>query len=99
MCRLFYHLAVVGVFFSSFMQSIQTDGNIVGQVTSENQSFLEGAQIVLKSCKDSLVVKTAISNKDGRFVLKHLLSGRYIIQVSMVGYHKEVRTISFNGEG
>lgn len=99
MCRLFYHLAVVGVFFSSFMQSIQTDGNILGQVTSENLSFLEGAQIVLKSCKDSLVVKTAISNKDGRFVLKHLLSGRYIIQVSMVGYQKEARTISFNGEG
>lgn len=99
MYGLFYRLAVIGVFAGSFIQSIQTDGKVVGQVTTENQSSLEGAQIVLKSCKDSLVVKTAISNKDGRFVLKHLISGRYIIQVSMVGYQKEARTVFFNGEG
>lgn len=51
-----------------------------------NKLPLSYANIMVKNEKDKSFVNGTISNEDGRFTINNLISGTYILEISMVGY-------------
>ncbi len=69
---------------SSFAQN--KIGKISGTLQSNDGKALEAATISLLRSKDSAVVKTAITNKQGEFEFDKIVDGKYLIAISTVGY-------------
>ena len=61
---------------------------IFGIVTDLNQQPLPFAAIVVKTKADSVVVKTALSEMDGSFVLTNVQQGSWMIEIIMLGYER-----------
>lgn len=57
--------------------------NILGKVVDENNKGVAGASIALQKAKDSSMVKVAISNKEGDFIIGNIYSGKYFVTVSI----------------
>ncbi|MCB0686041.1 MAG: outer membrane beta-barrel protein [Saprospiraceae bacterium] len=66
----------------------QTVGNInaSGSVIDSSGNALASSTVVLLNPKDSVMVSFAITNNEGRFSLKRLSAGDYLLQVSYLGY-------------
>ena len=61
--------------------------NIRGTVAESGTSEpLIQASVRLLAARDSAIVKTAVSDIDGRFSIADVKSGRYIVEASYVGY-------------
>ncbi len=71
----------------SFSQHIYY--SVRGQVTHEGQTPLTGANVILNSGE-----KTTITDKDGKFVLAEMVAGKYILEVSYLGYEKYTGTLN-----
>jgi iron complex outermembrane receptor protein len=74
---------VLFVFLSFFQTALnaQLITTLTGKVIDEKSSPVEGASIRLLNTNHA-----AVSNKDGRFSIQHLFSGRYIAEVTAIGY-------------
>ena len=64
------------------------EGTINGKVADDQQKPVEAATISLLNAKDSSLVRTAVTGKDGRFSFEHLKEGRYLVSVTAVGHSK-----------
>lgn len=75
--------------------------HISGVIQDEKQQPLPVAAIILKTKFDSIVIKTALSELDGKFRLSNVPSGVFILEVSMLGFEnfrKEIECISIGGD-
>lgn len=61
---------------------------IKGQIKIEAGSSISGAAIFLYRLKDSVLIKTAISDTSGNYLLTHINADNYYITVTAVGYSK-----------
>ena len=61
---------------------------ISGTVVDEQQKALDYATISLLKAKDSTLVKTTVTDPDGKYAYENLLSGKYLVSATMVGYKK-----------
>ena len=69
--------------------------NIRGTVAESGTSEpLIQASVRLLAARDSAIVKTAVSDIDGRFSIADVKSGRYIVEASYVGYTSQCRDIN-----
>lgn len=59
-----------------------------------DSSALSGATVELLVQTDSSLVKTVLTDKDGRFLIDHSDSGSYILKVSIIGYEDYVTFFS-----
>lgn len=66
-------------------------GTVVESGTDEP---LIQASLRLLAARDSAVVKTAVSDIDGRFALGDVKAGRYIVEASYVGYNPQYRDVN-----
>ncbi|HEY8782852.1 MAG TPA: TonB-dependent receptor [Mucilaginibacter sp.] len=67
----------------------QAPGSAIrGKIVTENASPAEGSTIVLLKYKDSSIVSSAITNKDGLFQFSGIQPGNYLLLVRAVGYIK-----------
>jgi hypothetical protein len=85
MKQLFLLLAIVLTTVSAtqiFAQNLQ----IEGQVTDTSGMALPAASVVLLEAKDSLFVVFGLTDEAGRFTLKRIESGDYVLQVSYLGH-------------
>ena len=81
-------------------------GKISGNVTDEAQKPLQSASVSLLRAKDSSLVKTAVTNKEGKYEFESINEGKFLLVVSSVGFQKkfgqslEITTAnsSFNAE-
>lgn len=74
----------------------QTADQIIGKIES-NQQPVESVLISLLKAKDSSLVKTAISDKNGFYSFAKVANGNYLLSASLVGYQKlyaEIFTIN-----
>lgn len=70
-----------------FGLAVENKGDISGIIKdSEGGKPLPGATISLKSGKDGSQTGGAISAKDGRFMIKNIAPGRYILNIAYIGY-------------
>ena len=62
-------------------------GTVTGSVQSSDGKGLDAVTVSLLKAKDSLVAKTAITNKQGEFGFDKVTEGKYIIAVAAVGFN------------
>jgi len=79
------------IFFSVMLLYVtanaqQTDNKIAGTVTGESGKLSSVATVILQRVKDSLIVKTEVTNKEGRYEFALVPEGAYFISVSALGY-------------
>ncbi|MDE6541942.1 MAG: outer membrane beta-barrel protein [Muribaculaceae bacterium] len=73
--------------------------NISGVVAEDGaREPLIQASVRLLSARDSSVVKTAVSDVDGRFAIAGVKGGRYIVEASYVGYAPQTRDIRLRAD-
>src|SRR5476651_684282 len=66
--------------------SAQSGIKITGNISGTDGKPLDGATIYLLKAADSTLVKTALSNADGSYVLGGLKTGSYKISAAMMGF-------------
>ncbi|WP_118975219.1 TonB-dependent receptor [Taibaiella koreensis] len=72
---------------------------ITGKVSDTATQPLPGASVSLLNPQDSTMVAFAISNREGRFLISEVKSGNYLLQVAVMGYYTEYRSLSVPLEG
>jgi outer membrane receptor protein involved in Fe transport len=61
-------------------------GSIAGQLQNEQAKPMDYATVTLLRGKDSSVVKSTLTNDAGKYQFDNVISGRYIIKATTVGY-------------
>ena len=64
----------------------QQEYDVRGSVADSAGGAMQNAMVVALSREDSVLVKYALSNADGNFVLENLHPGAYVLQVTLIGY-------------
>ncbi len=71
-------------------------GTISGVIKEKQNSLpIDGATVSLLSTKDSSVIKMAVTDKQGSFILENINEGSYLVSANSVG-HSLVYSKSFN---
>jgi len=87
-------LLITATFFlCAFGLSAQTLSKITGQVKDANGNPVASATVTLHKAKDSLLVKTAVSNVTGNYELLGIKPGDYFIRVSASGMQKKATAV------
>ncbi len=74
--------------------------NLEGQVADSSGIGLPSASVVLLEKKDSLFVLYGLTDEAGRFTLKRIEPGEYILQISYLGYKNHWHTLKVEaGQG
>jgi hypothetical protein len=81
--------------FFSVTAFAQTE--ISGKITSAGGEILSGASVLLKD-KDQKIVAYAISGNSGGYELAAKAPGEYTLEVSFLGYEKQVETVTVAAE-
>ena len=68
---------------------------ITGQVVDDQRKPLDFATIILLRTADSVMVKTSLTDLEGRYLFESIPAGEYFLTASMVGY-KKVKSKSFS---
>jgi outer membrane cobalamin receptor len=68
-------------------------GVIQGLVLGDAGQPLSGATVAVRSLADSAVVGGKITGQDGRFRVEDLAPGRYLVQVSALGFAAQTREV------
>lgn len=74
--------------------SALAQGDISGRLVDENKAALPSATVMLTSAEDSVLVGFSMSDAAGRFVLKNVPQGEFILQVTFLGYDELKRNLS-----
>ena len=64
----------------------QQEYEVRGTVADTAGQVRENAMVVALTREDSVLVKYALTNRDGHFSIRGLLPGDYILQVTLIGY-------------
>ncbi len=81
-------LCFLGAAGSGFAQNKIQGSKISGTVLDEEKKPLDFATISLLKHLDSSLVRTAVSDLDGKFLLSDLPAGDYFLTASMIGFKK-----------
>lgn len=84
------------VFFICFSISCVAQTNVLqlkGQVLDFSNSPVPFASVALLSPLDSSKVKIGSTDKDGKFLIKEILPGKYLLLTSAVGYNNKYSSI------
>jgi hypothetical protein len=65
---------------------IRAQSKITGTVRNKDGEGLEAATVLLHRQKDSIVMRSAVSDKSGGFVLDRVAAGTYFVSVTSIGY-------------
>jgi iron complex outermembrane receptor protein len=85
MKKFFTTLFFAGFVLSGFSQS----GKISGKIKDGgDQKIIDAATILLLRSKDSSVVKTSITDKDGNYLFENVKNGQYLVMASSAGHSK-----------
>jgi len=85
--KLISFLVCIAISITSIAQT--KNGKISGVVTDETQKPIDGATISLLRSKDAVLVKVAVSNKQGIYEFEKIADGEYTIAVTVAGYQKK----------
>lgn len=88
MKKVFTLLAVFAV-MTITVNAQNSPGKISGVVMDAGNNPLASATVSLLRSKDSLLTKTAISGKDGKFEFENIADGSYLLLVTLSGMEKK----------
>jgi len=87
MKKLFFILLILSIAFQIFSQTLKTDANIIGHVTS-NGTHVSFANVVIKGTTIGTV-----TDETGHYHLVHLPIGQATIVVSLIGYKPQEKIV------
>jgi len=93
MSKLYVRIAVFLsiVFLNSFNSFASEPGIVEGTVIdAETSKAIPYASVELLQSEDSILVKAAITNIDGKYMITDVPKGKYLLRISCLGYQKEV---------
>lgn len=79
----------------SHAQTKITGSKLSGTVLDQEEKALDFATISLLRTRDSSLVRTAVTDLEGKFMIQDIPAGEYILSISMVGFVRKV-TESFS---
>ena len=80
--------ALTILIFAGFISVAQNAGMITGKITEDDNKPVVSATVTLLKAIDSSLIKTAITNNNGIFVMPLINAGVYIISVTSTGHIK-----------
>jgi iron complex outermembrane recepter protein len=83
--RKFIQMTLAALIFSASAFAQSKTATVKGIITGSGQPLAK-ASVTLHNSKDSMMVKTAVTNTAGAFEMEGLAAGSYFIMVSNVGY-------------
>lgn len=83
----------------SFGVAIGQNHSIQGLVADSTVAPLSGATIILMQAADSVMANFAMTDAAGKFELRSVQSGDYLLQVSYIGYQASWQTLKLEGKG
>ena len=92
--RKLFTLALSFFVFCISLSAQNKTGKISGSVKDADGKSLQSISVSLLRAGDSSLVKTALTNKEGKYDFENIANGNYFITVSSVGYEKNAR-VSF----
>jgi hypothetical protein len=97
MRRIIFLFLLVLLTFNAFAQT----SSIKGVVQDENNIPLEYAPVVLLFPADSTLAFYGVTNDEGKFEIKSIRQGKYLLQATLMGHQTEFREISipFSADG
>lgn len=85
----FFNLLVVSTIALCSQAQTNNSGTISGSIKDGgNQKIIDAASISLLNAKDSSVVKTAVADKEGKFILENIKEGSYLVLATSIGHAK-----------
>ena len=93
-----YIFCLLTVLFS-FGVAIGQNHSIQGLVADSTVAPLSGATIILMQAADSVMANFAMTDAAGKFELRSVQSGDYLLQVSYIGYQASWQTLKLEGKG
>ncbi len=92
-----YYISILFLFFSSFTlfnskAIVQANNSVITGFVADQSSKqpIEFATVQLLHPADSIVIKTTVTGRKGKFVLDNIATGKYILLFSFIGYSKIV---------
>jgi len=70
----------------SYCTQQPVNGQLNGKVTKANGQPLPMANVLLLNATDSTQVKATITNETGKYLIKDITAGNYLLQVSSIGF-------------
>ena len=89
---------IVLMVFAFMIVATARAATIRGAVNDKSGEALIQASVRLLAQKDSSLVKGAVTNENGRFVLDGIKDGKYIVEASYVGYAPQTRSRTVAGK-
>ena len=74
------------LFIASNFAQAQSGYTLTGQVRDTSGKAIDGASVYLKRAADSVPLKTALAEADGRFTFSQLPAGQYRLTVGRLGF-------------
>jgi len=94
----FFNLLVAATIGMCSQAQTNNSGKVTGNIKDGGQQkIIDAASVSLLKSKDSSLVKVAITDKDGNFVIENVKDGSYLVLATSVGHSKtysKVFTIS-----
>ncbi|MFN8252604.1 MAG: TonB-dependent receptor [Ferruginibacter sp.] len=84
-----FNLLVAGTIALCSQAQTNNPGSISGNIKDGgNQKIIDAASISLLNAKDSAVVKTAVADKEGKFIFENTRNGNYLLMATSIGHSK-----------
>lgn len=81
----FYPVRVILILLSIFIGFTAFTQSIKGTVKDSQNDWLTGASVSLLSLADSSLITGEVTDIDGKFLLKNILPGSYLLKISFIG--------------
>jgi hypothetical protein len=81
-------LVMIFIFFETAKAQEIPIRQVTGTITDENRNPLEFATVVIFKASDSSIVKTALTESDGKFQFADVSNGQYYVLGAFVGFIK-----------
>ncbi len=95
---LFSLLALLLAVASQPLHAQNAKFNLTGTVLDSTHAPLENATTVLLNATDSTMVGFILTNSEGAFSFQRIKQGKYLLQVSALGYHNRMESVELAGD-
>ena len=84
-------MALVCLIYHHVLPVDNTSGSVTGKVIDQDSGEpIEFVSVAIYNARDNSLVTGTISNEKGDYILQGLSAGRYNIEVSFIGYEKQI---------
>ena len=97
--RRWYHIfpPIVLFYLMTGLSMYAQNGSLTGRILDENDEAMAFAHVLLLQQKDSVFVKGVTSDQEGFFLLEEIRTGKYLLNISLLGYEPYFNKVFSSG--